>query len=224
MPDYKNGKIYTIRYRGDDSFVYVGSTTQPLYKRWFKHKSDCFSENRKNFNLKLYQKIRETNDFENWYIELYEEYACDNKELLLKREGEVIRKIGNLNIRIEGRTQPEYYIDNKTKIDKYKKEWYKDNREHCISYTKEYTNENKEKVSDYQQEYRNTHKEEAKEYNKNYRIVNQEKKKEIDKQFYEKNRDRYLEKVVCDCGCEIIFMSLSRHKKTKKHLKAMQAI
>jgi hypothetical protein len=31
---YKNGKIYTIRYKNDDSLIYVGSTVQPLFKRW----------------------------------------------------------------------------------------------------------------------------------------------------------------------------------------------
>ena len=29
---YKNGKIYTIRYRNDDSLIYVGSSCLPLYK------------------------------------------------------------------------------------------------------------------------------------------------------------------------------------------------
>ncbi len=30
---YKNGKIYTIRHKNDDSLIYVGSTIQPLFKR-----------------------------------------------------------------------------------------------------------------------------------------------------------------------------------------------
>ena len=36
---YKNGKIYTIRNRNDDSLIYVGSTVLPLYKRFSGHKS-----------------------------------------------------------------------------------------------------------------------------------------------------------------------------------------
>jgi hypothetical protein len=81
---YKNGKIYTIRYKNDDSLIYVGSTVQPLFKRWHQHKSDV-----KRNNLILYQKIRETN-IEDWYIELYEEFSCENKEQLNKREGQII--------------------------------------------------------------------------------------------------------------------------------------
>ena len=41
---YKNGKIYTIRYRNDNNIIYVGSTIQPLYKRFHDHKIRCFNE------------------------------------------------------------------------------------------------------------------------------------------------------------------------------------
>ena len=104
---YKNGKIYTIRYKGDDSLIYVGSTCLPLYKRWYYHKNKCFYESGKGYNLFVYKTIRESNDFENWYIELYEEFSCDNKEQLMKREGEIIRKLGTLNTRVENRTNQE---------------------------------------------------------------------------------------------------------------------
>ena len=32
--NYKNGKIYTVRCKNDNSLIYVGSTIQPLFKRW----------------------------------------------------------------------------------------------------------------------------------------------------------------------------------------------
>jgi hypothetical protein len=54
---YKNGKIYTIRYRNDDSLIYVGSTTQPLYKRFHGHKISCFNEKSKECNQILYVKL-----------------------------------------------------------------------------------------------------------------------------------------------------------------------
>ena len=28
--EYKNGRIYTIRYKNDDSLIYVGSTIRPI--------------------------------------------------------------------------------------------------------------------------------------------------------------------------------------------------
>ena len=101
---YKNGKIYTIRCKNDDSLIYVGSTAQPLFKRWYEHKSKA---NNVKCNMLLYQKMRDAN-IEDWYIEFYEEFSCENKEQLNKREGEITRKIGTLNKRIEARTQKEY--------------------------------------------------------------------------------------------------------------------
>ena len=80
---YKNGKIYTIRCKHDDTLIYVGSTVQPLFKRWHQHKSNLNNEKRNN--LILYQKIREA-DIKDWYIELYQEISCENKEQLNKRE------------------------------------------------------------------------------------------------------------------------------------------
>ena len=80
---YKNGKIYTIRSKNDVSLIYVGSTTQPLYKRFAQHKSK--SKNLIYENRQLYIKMNET-DINDWYIELYEDCPCDRKEELNKRE------------------------------------------------------------------------------------------------------------------------------------------
>ena len=63
---YKKGKIYTIRFYDNNILIYVGSTIQSLYK-----------------------------DIDDWYIELYENFPCDNKEQLNKREGELIRESKN---------------------------------------------------------------------------------------------------------------------------------
>ena len=35
--DYTNGKIYVMRSNKTDK-IYIGSTTQPLFKRFFQHK------------------------------------------------------------------------------------------------------------------------------------------------------------------------------------------
>ena len=117
---YKNAKIYTIRYGNDDSLIYVGSTVQPLYKRLSQHKKD--SKKPENENRQLYKKINET-DFNDWYIELFEDFPCERKEQLLQREGQVIREIATLNKQISGRTKQEYYEDNKEQNQEYFKEY-----------------------------------------------------------------------------------------------------
>ena len=104
MPDYLKGQIYTIRNRNDDTLIYVGSTIQPLYKRFYVHKSHSKCE--KNMNRLLY--IEVNGDWDNWYIELYENYPCSCREELHKKEGEVIRLIGTLNVKIAGRDSKGY--------------------------------------------------------------------------------------------------------------------
>ena len=149
---YKNGKIYTIRHKNDDSLIYVGSTIQPLFKRWNQHKEILNNENYKSYNMLLYQKMRATN-VNDWYIELYENFTCDNKEQLNKQEGEVIRKISTLNKRIEGRTKVEYREDNRDIINEKKKEYNKIHK-------------------DKRKAYREAHKDKIKEYNKEYYYKN----------------------------------------------------
>ena len=95
---YKNGKIYTIRNRNDNDLIYVGSTVQPLYKRFIGHKSAA--KNPKYEHMLLYKKMNETN-INDWYIELYEDVPCDRKEQLTRREGQVIREIGTLNMKFK---------------------------------------------------------------------------------------------------------------------------
>ena len=129
MCDYNDGKIYTIRCLTDKTLIYVGSTTQELSKRFGDHKSICKSEKWKNY--KLYKEVN--GDWRNWYIELNQLYPCSCKEELKAKEGEIIRKIGTLNVRIEGRT---------------KQEWNEDNKEHRLEKQRNYNKINKEIISE----------------------------------------------------------------------------
>ena len=197
---YKNGKIYTIRCKNDDTLIYVGSTIQPLFKRWHEHKRRVNNEKSKKYNYCLYKKMRETN-IEDWYIELYEDFSCENKEQLNKREGQIIREIGTLNKKIAGRTKKEYIEDNKDKIKQYYKEYQEKNKEYYKEYKKEYLQNNKEKIKEYIQKYNQKNKqiisERQKEYQeknkdkiKEYREANKEKIKEYQKEYQKQYRKR----------------------------------
>jgi hypothetical protein len=181
---YKNGKIYTIRCKNDDSLIYVGSTVQPLFKRWYEHKSNI---NNGKSNMLLHQKIRETN-IEDWYIELYQEFSCENKEQLNKREGEIIREIGTLNKLIAGRTPKEYIEDNKDKIKEYKKEYQGKNKDKIKQKLQEYYQANKDKILQSNKEYLKQYREDNKQKLQENREVNKERKKEYNKKYYEANK------------------------------------
>ena len=107
--DFSNGKIYCIR-NNIDNDIYIGSTTQKLSKRFQNHKDSLRSYKR---GRTLYSKMREMGEHE-FYIELLEDYQCDNVEQLRKREGELIRELKpTLNKQIAGRTIKEWREDNK---------------------------------------------------------------------------------------------------------------
>jgi predicted GIY-YIG superfamily endonuclease len=88
---YQDAVIYTIK---TDTGLYVGSTCD-FAQRKFQHKGCCFVENRKEYNLKLYQNIRENGG--EYSIEIYKMFPCNNKEELHKQEEEV-RKYLNPNL------------------------------------------------------------------------------------------------------------------------------
>ncbi len=195
MTNYSKGVIYTIRYRNDSSLIYVGSTIQPLSKRWYEHKINCFNEKSNGYNMNLYKKIRETNDLENWFIELYENFPCSSKQELNKREGEVIREIGNLNSNIAGRS-----------IKESNKEYREENKEKLNQKAKEYRKENKDKI-----------KEKAKEkYEKDKDLI-LEKRKEYYLNNKEKIIKKHKEEFICDCGSCVRISDKSIHFKSKKH-------
>ncbi len=203
MPDYSKGKIYTIRCHNDNSLIYVGSTIQPLNKRWGGHKA----ASRLHPHFSLYQAI--DNSFENWFIELHEDFPCENKEQLFKREGEVIREIGNLNGRISGRTRKEYREDNSDTFKERSKIYYQEN----IDKFKLYRQENSEKIKEYTKQYRQNNAEKLRERDKIYRQNNAEKLKE-----------KYRERIHCECGAIISKRDLTKHKKTQKHIILMKKI
>lgn len=182
MSKYSKGKIYTIRCRTDDTLIYVGSTIQPLSHRWGGHKCDV----KHNPNMLLYKTIN--NDWDNWYIELYEDYPCENKEQLLKKEGEIIRLIATLNQRIAGRSKKEYRIDNVDISKEYQKQYNIDNVDVIKEKQKLYRTKNTDVISIQKRQYYINNEDKIKEYNKKYRDENRDKKKEYMKQYYLKKK------------------------------------
>lgn len=139
---YCLGKIYTIRHIDTDKF-YIGSTCQKyLSSRLAQHKSD-YINNHKCSSCKILFDI----GIDDCYIELLENYTCNNKEELNKREGELIRlhKDNVVNKCIAGRTKKEcdkqYRETNKEKIKKSSKEYREKNE-----VSKHYREKNKDKL------------------------------------------------------------------------------
>ena len=172
---YQNGTIYCIR-NTITTDIYVGSTCHPLHKRMAEHKNNmnCNSCN----HVKLYQKMIELG-YDVFYIELYEEYPCNNNQELTKREGEVIKQIGTLNQVVAGRSKEEYYKDNFETIQQMKKVYQEKNKEYLKLKSKEWREANAEILKQKKDRYREENRE----------AINQRKK-----EFYYKNKDKILAK------------------------------
>ena len=214
MPDYSQGKIYCLRsYETDD--IYIGSTTLSLAIRKGQHKIDYKSYlNNKKYFVTSFNIIK----YDDCYIELIEEYPCENKQQLAKKEGEYIRNRDCVNKNIAGRTKKEYREANKDKIVEYRK----DNKDKIAEYKVEYYKANKEKIIEKQAEYRKANKEKRAEYRK----ANKDKIAEWGVEYRKDNKDKIAEKnaekITCECGSVISRSSFSTHKKTKKHQKLIE--
>ena len=192
--DFKKGKIYIIRNSIND-LTYIGSTCRSLSQRMVQHRRDMNVERCQKF--KLYKMMKELHK-DNFYIELLENYPCNNRDELLQKEGEYIRKYqSQLNRIIAGRTDKEYRDDNKEYLASYFKEYGQNNKTKLAEYRKEYRNNNKEKIGDYQSQAYQNNKEKYLNYQKQYR-----------EQFKECKT----------CGCQLKKANWSKHIKTKLHL------
>ena len=103
MPDYKNGKIYKLVSNETDK-VYIGSTIQALSKRKAAHKE--------KYAKYLLNKHRYVTAFEivkhdDCLVVLLENYPCENKEQLHRRERYYIESMNCVNKVIPIRTKQE---------------------------------------------------------------------------------------------------------------------
>ena len=108
--------------------VYIGST-KDFNKRKIIHKSRCYNENKREYNMKLYTFIRNNGGFDNWEFEIIEENIQDKVQALV-REKYYIEFFGSsLNCITPFRTEEE--------IKEYNKE-----------HNKKYREKNKEKINE----------------------------------------------------------------------------
>lgn len=140
---YQHGKIYSIRSHQTEG-VYIGSTINTLPKRLYKHKKDCeyWINGKKNY-VSSFEIIK----YDDCYIELIENYPCNDRNELERQEGTHIRNTDCINKNVAGRTQKERYNDNHDRILKQKKQYDNDNRDKKLQQMKEYRAKNKELIS-----------------------------------------------------------------------------
>lgn len=213
--DYSSACVYQICCKDAEiKDVYVGSTNN-LIKRRCCHKSDCHNESCKNYNLPVYQFIRDHGGWDNWEVVKVEDTPVTCREDLLKFERACFQRLGaTLNKLVPGRSQKEaqkiYYETNRDKCREKGKQYYEANRDKIAERHRAHYQANKESITEKHRAYHEANKERRAEKNKQWREANKteilEKKKlyreankteiaEKMKDYYETNRDKCREKM-----------------------------
>lgn len=179
MSKYINAKIYVIK--SPDSDRYIGSTISSLSVRFSTHKSEYKRwKDHKIGNVTIFQMF-EKYGVDNCKIELIENYPCNSKKELERREGELIKSTEKcVNKLVAGRTQQEYHKDNLQKRRDANRRWREENPK-----------KNKERWTRYYSENSEKKKEQAKIYGKEYRQKNREKER-LRQETYRENKRALL--------------------------------
>ena len=120
MPDYSKGKIYKL-WSPSTGLTYIGSTCQSIAMRLAGHvRSKKCHDSGKSLNYLTSYEILDYNDYR---IDLLEEYPCENRMQLNKREGEIILETDCVNKIVAGRTKKQYYEANKETLNKQSKQY-----------------------------------------------------------------------------------------------------
>jgi hypothetical protein len=180
----------------DDEF-YIGSTTD-FTNRKRRHKHNCNNEKNIEYNIKLYQTIREKGGWNTWQMTPLEEYKeCQTQVQARIREEEWRVKLNaNLNT-------------NKVFVAETKQE-----------YDKIYRNENKEKLKEYREE----HKKEIKNYQSQWYQEHKEELNIKSFKYREEHKEKLQKKINCECGGKYTHSTKSKHIKTQKHQKYLTTI
>ena len=132
--NYNNSKIYKLCSNFDDK-IYIGSTTQALYKRKYHHKSRAKYLD----HLLVYEHFNRIG-WENCKIVLIDVFDCASREELLKKERvwydrlePVLNKNRPIITEVEKKAyQVQYVRDHKDQYKDYSKKYYLAHRERII--------------------------------------------------------------------------------------------
>ena len=228
--DYSETIIYKLCCKDTTiNQIYVGHTTN-INKRKHNHKTNCCNSNLKNYNLFVYNFIRENGGWDNWSIIQIEAYNCNNKREAAMRERYWIETLNaklNCNNPITTKEEKEkqkqdWYEENKQEILEKSKVNYEENKEQKLEYHKQYVKENKEKITEYQHEYGEKNKEKISDQKKIYRAEHKEEAAEKGKYWREANKSKIQEQkkqvIDCECGNNYTFGNKHRHLQCKNHI------
>lgn len=197
MTDYSEGKIYKLTNIITNE-KYIGSTINSLKERKRQH----LHVSKRQQTRKIYANIANYGK-DNFKIELIENWPCDNKIQLNKREGyhQVLNNTVHNGLNVQYARPLEFVANLKIKAAAKinGKLWKQNNPEKVKQYKingnfneKDYREKNKEKIALKSKEWRENNKDILSTKAKEYKEKNKDKIKEKNKKNYEKNKESAL--------------------------------
>lgn len=166
---YDNGKIYRL-VNSVDNEEYVGSTCGKLSKRLFVHK--CHAKEK--IGRRVYKHLNEIG-WENVEIVLVEEYPCENKMELERRERYWIEELKpSLNMCIPTRSKKEWEAENADRLKEYQAQWRMENAEHLKKEKQRWATENRDKTNEYKEKWAANNVDKVREKNARWYAENKE--------------------------------------------------
>ena len=127
---------------------YYGSTTEPLSKRMERHRR-CYKQYLETGKVDTNSRILFSEyGVENCKIFLVEDFPCDTKEQLLRREGEYIRNNECVNKQVAGRTHQEYHDEYRDYFKEKRKERIQRNKAQIHMQSKQYREKQNEHIKE----------------------------------------------------------------------------
>ena len=186
MPDYQKAKIYRILSDEPDSLIYIGSTTMPLLSQRMSQHRRAYKQYQLGKGSTSSYKLFDKYGVYLCKIQLVDIFPCNSKDELMKQEGQHIRNNKCVNKNIPGRTEKQYYQDNKELICNQSKEYRLVNKDVITVNAKMWRDAHKEDA----QQYRDAHKEEM----QKYRLDNRDTLNEKQRLVYQANKEVIQEK------------------------------
>tara|TARA_R110000851_G_C12898354_1_gene547889 strand:- start:42 stop:689 length:648 start_codon:yes stop_codon:yes gene_type:complete len=178
--------------------IYIGCTSN-FNNRKCEHKGSVNNPNRKNYNTKKAQFIRDNGGWDNWKMSPLEikkdlrkrEAECYETELLEKYKPSLNSMLNSFVTDEQKKERIKEYNKTRPKRDPEKtKEYYQDNKEKIKEWKAKYDEENKELIHQKKKEYYEKNKEQINEKSKKYRENNKELIRQKSKKYYEENKER----------------------------------
>jgi LysM repeat protein len=228
--NHENGKIYKVwSLLGTE--IYIGSTAQKLLSsRMNNHRDDYKRWKEGKYNKVTVFDIFDKYGIENCKIELIEKFPCKDKPELEAREGHHQRLHRDIIVNkcIAGRTRAEYQVDNKDRLNEASRQYYIDNKDQMNASNRQYRVDNVEQIKTSKHQYQVDNKDRLNAVSRQYYSDNKDRLNAVSRQYKVDNAEAISKqkcaKITCACGCIISHDAKSRHIKSIKHQKLMDAI